>query len=416
MEVKIVSPKVSTNENLFEQLILSRVAFLDFVEPSEVPDRPIAKVCYYIHCINTCIPSIQLDLGSDTRKLTEFSDWKAYKRYDSFESRTHLLEVLNCLNPKGFLSKRVFNETTYELIRSSQIKFVSLKSVQNLVSQSEELPNYIYVKGQEYDVVNLAFFNCDWLKEFYHKPIEILTQENMKLSSLLGFDLSPRKEIPTVLNTTGDSSKLSDDSRDRVPERDSKLWYIFLSIMSIIILTFMSVSNLSEGLIVSTRTTVTELTLWRYCVRSVGAGPATVCDSYSSLSQFGIESEKILNHLTASRVLVAMYPAVGLLLVLVSFLRIWSRKSATNVGRVLRAMMALLHFGYLVVTTSILTRYFNQVEDELLDANNANSDYRTSNGLGLLLPWAAWVLSIFHTLVCLGWAIRFWVKREVAPA
>ena len=396
--------------------VLSRSDAVEIVDPSKTSDSPTAKLCYYLYCVNTAVPNLQLKISESVVNISEFAHWNAPGRYTTSEMQKQLLEILEILYPKFFSDRGVFIETNSRLLRNENVETVPFKAVQSFTSV--EIDEAIYVQGEQYDISHFVFFASAWLNEFYYEPIKSIKPANSNLgvsNMLLSPDLTPRKDVPVVLDTSRDTLKSSVLTDDQKPERDSALWYAFLTILSIIILIFVCVSNISEGVSAEDGMTSSDYTLWNVCVESELSNINKGCETYYSPKDLGIRTNSIGSHLTASRVLVSIYPCVGVIVLLASILRAWNRKSRRNTGRIIRAVIAVLHFSYLLITASVLTRFFNRLEDELNSLNGANESYVTSNGLGLLLPWAAWILSIFHTCVSIAWAVRALIKRGVAP-
>lgn len=402
-----------SNQSSSVNTILTSCDYHEIVDPLKVSVSPVAKLSYYMYCLNSAIPRLQLKLSESCIYLSEFSHWEAYSRYDTSEIRKQMLEITSVLHPKFFFDKGVFVQTDNQMLKNGKVQLVPVKSILN--STSLKVQDSIYIQGDQYDTANMVFLAADFLTEFYTEPIKSLkpTDSNSLPGLLLTPESTPRKDVPKLLNTSQDRLKSIDD---RPPERDSKLWYSFLTILSIIITVFVCLSNISEGLRSEDGSAESRYTLWNVCVEPEGAGIGSGCDTYTSPADIGLGGDTLSQELTSARALIATYPVLACIVILSGILRAWNRNSRKHIGRFVRAFIAVFHFGYLLVTASILTRFFNNVEGELKGLNKGNSSYETSNGMGLLLPWAAWILSIFHTFVAIVWAIRAWVKRgNVVP-
>ena len=375
-----------------------------------------SKLMYYVSCVNSIIPGIQLLVNGNVESLAKYANWLKHQEYETLDRRHELLSVAEIIPPQFFIEKQVFLELSKNLssclLGNKSAKLVEMKRLRDISDQYQN--DEVQLQGRYYCVQRVLMLDSNWTNRHYHEPFRNLSSLPMNKDVFLAAPLeTPRKFQGSPLSTGRPFVK----PVNQEPERDSLLWYLFLTTLATIILTLMCVSFSNTGLTVTIGETQRHYNLWKVCVE--GAGNEK-CKNYDDVTDLGVSNPEVSNLLTPSRVLFCVYPAIGLVVVIVSGAKFWNRKTAKPTGRYIRAVVALIHFVWLLVTCTTVNRYFSKLGDSLQSQQQMSGESvnkSTTNGFGIILPWSSWLMSVFHTMVSIAWVIRFMfcVEPEIVP-
>ena len=311
-----------------------------------------SKLMYYVACVNSIIPEIQLFVNGNCESLSKYANWLRHGDYESSDRRHELLRVAEIINPQLFIEKQAFlvlsQSMSSSLLGNKSAKLVEAKKLRAV--SDDYRSESVQLQGRNYSVERVLMLNSDWTNRHYHEPIRSLRSLPMNREVFLAVPLeTPRISQGSPLATGRPFIK----PVKQEPEQDSLLWYLFLTTLATIILTLMCVSMSYDGLIVTIEDRQLHYTLWKICEEY---SSNYNCKDYDDVTDLGVDTSGLANLLTSARAMFCIYPAIGVVMVILSGAKFWSRKSAKPTGRYVRAIVAVIHFAWLLATCIIVNR------------------------------------------------------------
>ena len=145
---------------------------------ADVPDNDVAKLIYYLSCVDTVINYNELD------KICDYSNYNML----TLEDIDELINFALLLNPKIFISDGIFILDSNLLSKGKENKFYNIKDERI----SKKLNNEIVIGDKIVYVVKVMACNINWLNRIYYNPLKniLKIKEKSNIYSRFCKDLS----------------------------------------------------------------------------------------------------------------------------------------------------------------------------------------------------------------------------------
>lgn len=124
-----------------------------------VPNDDIARLMYYLHCIDAC-----LNISSLNSALT---DYKNYWRL-STQGRRLVIEWATLLNPRELIDKVIFLDDERVMTATLTNAICEISVACHIVS----IGSTAIIAGGVKEISKVMFFRSEWLVNHYIKPLE----------------------------------------------------------------------------------------------------------------------------------------------------------------------------------------------------------------------------------------------------
>jgi len=133
--------------------------------PATIPDHDIARLMYYLSCVNTVISYDKID---------KFSDYKNYESLN-FEEKEILLKLVELLNPEIFIKAGIFIKDEKLIPYNFNNEFYKITDQRIGIHINQE----IMIGGRFIRVLKIMACNDAWLNKYYYNPIKSIYEMKM---------------------------------------------------------------------------------------------------------------------------------------------------------------------------------------------------------------------------------------------
>jgi len=124
-----------------------------------VPNDDIARLMYYLHCIDTCLKIASLDYA--------LTDYRNYRRL-SPQGRRLVVEWAMLLNPRELLDKVIFLDDEQVMTATLANAICEITVACRLIS----IRSTAIIAGGVQEISKVMFFRSKWLENYYIEPLE----------------------------------------------------------------------------------------------------------------------------------------------------------------------------------------------------------------------------------------------------
>lgn len=133
------------------------IKFEDVTTKAEVPNNDMAKLMYYLNCVN-CL--IDFDIPSKLRNYEKY-------RYLSYEEENEILCLAIILSPDEFVKRKVMVPVS-KLDGGLSNRFFKITDTKLAFHVTSEF----FIGGRQVHTLEIMFFEIDWLERNYSDPIK----------------------------------------------------------------------------------------------------------------------------------------------------------------------------------------------------------------------------------------------------
>lgn len=136
----------------------NRVGVMNFTSHVDIPNNPVSRLMYYLHCMCTVLNLEELGLD----RLTNFNEFS----HLSPEEKVYLLYLCDKLDPLELTGKCLFVDENIRSVAGRDNEFYSICAESTTFAATENV-----ILGEKIlRVKNVMVYNSTWLKTFYVVP------------------------------------------------------------------------------------------------------------------------------------------------------------------------------------------------------------------------------------------------------
>ena len=126
--------------------------------PTTIPDSDVARLMYYLSCVNTVI---------SYDEINKFSDYRNYNSLN-LEEKEILLKLVELLKPEIFIKAGIFIKEDKLIPNNYNNEFYKITDQRIGIHISQE----IMIGGKFIRVLKIMACNDTWLNKYYYEPIK----------------------------------------------------------------------------------------------------------------------------------------------------------------------------------------------------------------------------------------------------
>ena len=154
--------------------------------PTTIPDSDVARLMYYLSCVNTVI---------SYDEINKFSDYRNYNSLN-LEEKEILLKLVELLKPEIFIKAGIFIKEDKLIPNNYNNEFYKITDQRIGIHISQE----IMIGGKFIRVLKIMACNDTWLNKYYYEPIKsIYEMKTFMLALILDINNLKKKTDNTKL-------------------------------------------------------------------------------------------------------------------------------------------------------------------------------------------------------------------------